>query len=184
MEMSKLLAGLVLALGTTVASADTVLYDTFNEADQANLFDCCNSLPIVGNHAGADRASVAVPFTPEAFAKITEVDVAMSTAGPQFPLSIEIAGSSNGLPGTVKKFWNRTPLAAGQCCEFVVARPGQAVHAAAGGHYWIILEGKKHALAGWNLNSAGLFGPYAVKGEDGIWTMTEGPLPAVRILTK
>lgn len=169
------------------AQAQTVVYDTFNEADQANLFDCCNMLPIVGAHIKrVDKAVVAVPFTPAAFAKITEVDAALSRndIGARDDLKIEIAGSSMGMPGKVKWQLTRVPPAGGQCCEYVVARPSQAVHAAPGGNYWIVLKAKGDSAGGWNLNSAGLSGPYAVQGEDNVWTMTEGPLPAVRIIAK
>jgi hypothetical protein len=180
--MSKLLAATLLALGTTAAFADTAIYDTFNEGDQANLFDCCNVVPVDGANA-VEPQSVAVPFVPEVFAKIRELDVALSAFdGNQ--MIVSITGSSMGLPGRVKKSFPRAAPAGGQCCAYIAMLPAQAVHAEAGGQYWIVVEGKKAAKGGWNLNSAGLSGPYAVKGADGVWTMTEGPLPAVRVISK
>jgi hypothetical protein len=163
------------------AQAQTVVYDTFNEADQANLFDCCNALTIAGVHRkDAPRSSVAIPFTPEAFAKITEVDVALSGG----TLKVEIAGSTMGLPGRVKKSWAVDAPAAGQCCTYIAKLPGNPVHAGAGGQYWIVLKAVHYDLGGWNLNTIGASGPYAVRGDDGVWTMTEGPLPAVRVIAK
>jgi len=179
----KAFMGVALALFGS-AQAQTVVYDTFNEAQPEILFDCCNALTITGPHTEAKRNAVAVPFTPEAFSKIREVDIALSTFAPVSKLKISINGSENGLPGREKKAWSRNPSPAGQCCQYVVATVGQAVHAAAGGHYWIIVEGQDDAQGGWNLNSMGTSGPYAVRQKDGAWTMTEGPLPAVRIIAK
>jgi hypothetical protein len=39
-----------------------VLYDTFNEGDQADLFDCCNSLAI-GGTIEPDKTRVLLSFT-------------------------------------------------------------------------------------------------------------------------
>jgi hypothetical protein len=143
------------------AQAQTVVYDTFNEADQANLFDCCNVLSLVGAHVkDVDKVAYAIPFSPEAYAKITEVDVALSgnTEGVDREIGISITGSTMGLPGKVKKMWTRMALSPGQCCEYVAVTSGQATQAAAGGHYWIEIHAKSGSMGGWNLNTIGASG--------------------------
>jgi hypothetical protein len=168
------------------AQAQTVVYDTFNEADQQNLFDCCNSLAITAHRVDMDKVSVAIPFTPAAFAKIIEVDLPLVSRDitKWAYMRVEIAGSTNGLPGKAKKVWHRLASPVQQCCEYLAFRPGQAIHAEPVGQYWVIVGAQHHDQGGWDLNTAGYSGPYAVQGEDGVWTMTEGPLPAVRIIAK
>jgi hypothetical protein len=178
----KAFMGVALALAAASASS-TEVYSTFN-TDEQNLFDCCNYLTIAHQTPDQDRAAVAIPFTPEAYAKITEVDVAVSGTDVHDLMKISINGSEAGLPGREKKAWSRTPPMGGQCCTFVALTDGKPVAAAAGGHYWIIVKGRKATNGGWNLNTTGSSGPYAVMGADGVWAMTEGPLPAVRIIAK
>jgi hypothetical protein len=179
-------AAALLSLAGT-AGAQTVIYDTFNEADQANLFDCCNVLPVTTKHSSAhQRAAVAVPFTPAAKGHITEVDVAVSDLdGTGDRMKVHIMGSSEGLPGQVKHVFLIQPVPpGGQCCAFV-ALSASGVPVTAGGHYWIELEAVDHLNSGWNLNTAGLSGPYAIEGREGKgWSMTEGPVPAVRVIAK
>jgi hypothetical protein len=180
--MKRTLAIALLAAMAIPGYAETVVFDTFNEADPTTLFDCCNALPIVGSHNDTGRQAIAVPFSPEVFSKIHEVDVAIS--GPGNDVKISIAGSTMGLPGKLKKTWVRDGYTFGQCCQFAAMTSGQTTHAAGGGHYWIVIEGQSRSIAGWNLNSAGLSGAYAVRGDDMVWTMTEGPLPAVRVIAR
>jgi hypothetical protein len=176
----------VAALIAGSAHAQTVIYDTFN-ADEQNLFDCCNVLDLHGKPAAP---KFAVPFSPEADARVIGVDVALSFfSGPLPRFDVRLYGSQDGLPGRVKHhFQARDIPAGGQCCQYVTIRLRDAANGIvvkAGGHYWIEVNAESTDTGGWNLNSLGMSGPYATQiGSKGEWTMTEGPLPAVRVIAK
>jgi hypothetical protein len=177
----------VAALIAGSAHAQTVIYDTFN-ADEQNLFDCCNVLPITNKKSEVGvRSAIAIPFTAEADGKITGIDVALSDFGTPGVnrMKIEVVGSAHGLPGREKHhFIVREVPAGGQCCTFI-AETATGIPIKAGGHYWILVKGVGDINGGWNLNTTGASGPYAKEAlaDDG-WTMTEGPLPAVRITVR
>jgi hypothetical protein len=186
MQKSCALAAVVLL--AVSAHAQTILYDTFNEADQGDLFDCCRSLLVSGKKAPPGRGAVAVPFTPDGNARITEVDVALSDIngdGSGDRMRVEVAGNALGLPGRVKhSFLVTSPPPAGQCCRFI-SEEAKGIPIKAGGHYWIAIKPVgANTFGGWNLNTVGASGPYAIQIGAGGWTMTEGSLTAVRIIGK
>lgn len=174
--MNQLLAATLLAVGTA-ASAQTVLYDTFNEADQANLFDCCNALTIGSLH-GHDMARVKLPFTVPVKTHIIEIDIPVSFVdGRRNGASINIGGDH----GHKHTFDLNGLDAGGQCCAFRAVEANVAV--APGGHYTLQLKANMRSIDTWNLNSAGITGTYEVSNDNGeTWTPVEGILPAVRII--
>lgn len=187
-ELAMLLAGAAFACG---AMGQTVIYDTLNEDDQSILFDCCNTVPIVVRPV-KDRAYVAVPFTPTVRGRISEVDVALSNFGnPAAAPQIEIYGSANGLPGDEKEkhhFTIRGVPQGGQCCQFMFGA-GAHVLVQAGDQYWIVVQDTSRGTpnnfsGGWNLNTLGLQGPYAIRSAHQDWQWTSGTLPAVRIFAR
>jgi hypothetical protein len=179
------LMGALLALAGA-AHSQTTIFTTFNEGAPETLFDCCNTLPIHTRHTDARvRSAVAIPFTPATDAKIIEVDLALSHLMGAGRVKVQIQGSAQGLPGKVKhKFLAEDVPDAGQCCQFVPLTAG-GITVKAGGHYWVVVEAAGHFDGGWNLNTADLSGSYATAAAevDG-WSLTEGPLPAVRIIAK
>jgi hypothetical protein len=181
-----MLACLLSIAGT--AGAQTTLYDTFNEADQADLFDCCNALPITAKDTGV-TSTVAIPFVPTGAAHIInlqEVDVALSyTSGKVNKMTVEIDGPTdpNGHPHRIKTKLSATAiLPGGQCCVFQ-ALPANGLHLKSGSTYWVVVSTKGDTVGGWNLNSAGLKGLYQTwNGKR--WSPVKGPLPAVRLIAE
>jgi hypothetical protein len=175
--MNQLLAAALLAVGTA-ASGQTVLYDTFNEADQANLFDCCNALSFGGPHAH-ERVLIAIPFTVPVKSHIIEIDIPLSHVdGDRTNVSVALSGDH----GHKKTFHVTGLVPGGQCCTFV-AIDGEGVAVAPGGHYRLKLRAAQQATDAWNLNSAGIIGSYQTSNDNGAtWTPVEGTLPAVRII--
>lgn len=178
--MQRFFASMLVALSTT-AGAQTVIYDTFNEDDQANLFDCCNTLALPGR-----LAWVAVPFTAPANGRVIEIDLPLSSSGMTTRFDVRLMGSSNGLPGRLKRKLNAEEVPpGGQCCSFVVVDVPQKsargrIHG--GDIYWIEVNANT-VPGGWNLNTLGLSGPYATtKGKHGAWQAAQGALPAIRVI--
>jgi hypothetical protein len=175
----------LLPLATT-AGAQSALYDTFNEDDPGNLFDCCNALPVVGPKAGAPMA-IAVPFVPAGAQRIlhlTEIDVALSyTSGPSDELRVEIEGptSPDGHPHRVQRKARATGIpAGGQCCAFSALDAG-GLHLKSGDTYWVVVSSTGASVGGWNLASTGASGRY-MTWDGKSWSATSGPLPALRLL--
>lgn len=176
------LAGL-LVMGAS--NAQTVIYDTFNENQQEALFDCCNVAAISTRHSDlGKRNTVAVPFTPSADARITEIDLALSYfSGQDANLFVIVDGSSGGLPGREKHMFHLSGIPAeGQCCAFQAVGV-KGIPVKAGGTYWVEVKANRDSYYGWNLNTLQAQGAFAIMGADG-WMMTEGPLPAVRIIAR
>lgn len=185
MNRIAILGGLVALLAAGATQAQTTVFTTLNDADEANLFDCCNSLPILGRHTGSGKEAVAIPFTPAADARINQVDLALSATSGGNAVVVTIRGSTMGLPGRVKHhlYANDIP-AGGQCCTLQTVT-ALGVPVKAGGHYWISVKANDpDFVGGWNLNSMSLAGDYAVENASGGWTMTNGQLPAVRVLAQ
>lgn len=179
------LGGFVTLAAALAAHAQTTIYDTFN-TDEANLFDCCNVVSTHTGHTNPDgqRQYLAIPFVPPVDARITEIDLGLSsfsdTGGDG--AWIQVMGSTAGFPGRIKHmFYLVAAPAGGQCCTFV-SETATGIPVKAGGRYWIEVKPVGLADMGWNLNTIGATGAYAVK--DKAWTMTDGttPLPAVRII--
>jgi hypothetical protein len=186
MRPALILAAAVAACAST-AHAQTILYDTFNEADQANLFDTGNVATAWARNGMGDgtRAYLAVPFVPPVDGRITEVDLPLYTITDpgNDGLWIEVKGSSLTLPGRLKHeyYLQGAPAAGEPCCTFVSeVATGIPVHA--GHQYWVEVKPLGHAQIGWALNTLGLAGAYAVKDKD--WTRTDGTtlLPAMRVI--
>lgn len=180
--MKRLLMTLA-GMATMTAYAQADLYSTFNN-DEAKLFDCCNSLPIVGPRHDNAKKSIAIPFTLQADARITEVDIAASwMSGQGNKVLVRLVGSVEGNPGRIKhKFVVGGIPKGGQCCVFETMT-AHGVPVKAGGVYWIEIGVEPGDVAGWNLNSLGIEGAY--KTWDGVaWNDAQGPLPAVRLLGK
>jgi len=182
-----LIVGALIALAGA-AQAQTVIYDTFNEADQANLFDCCSYVPINSATSQAGTLAIAaVPFIAAADGKIGEVDVALSAIDDSFNAGVEVQVMNGEVTPSMRKqrFYNASLPAFGQCCAFVSDLADKGVKIKAGHRYWIMVKALGNVEAAWNVNSMALSGPYAVKvGAARNWTITEGPLPAVRVITK
>lgn len=169
---------LALALVSSAAGAQTVLYDTFNEGDQANLFDCC-SAAAVGGLGPQGRALVSVPFTAPVKTHIVEIDLPLShTDGDANMMQIVIVGEH----GDKHSFRVSRLDDPGQCCAFKAAE-AKGVAVAPGVNYSILVHGVKRTLGAWNLNSAGADGSYSVSNDSGAtWTQVDGALPALRII--
>lgn len=176
----KIFAALIAAAGA--ANAQTVIYDTFNENDQANLFDCCNALTIRGTTAGHPKAAVQFWFTPQTTGRITEIDIPLSyTSGDPNEIEILFIGFPKGVKHT---FRARNLPAPGQCCAFQ-ALEAKGVPFQGGHQYRIMVEakGRVDTLGGWNLNSAGIVGDYSITDSgNGKWRDVNDVMPAIRII--
>lgn len=175
MKATVVIACLVATAGA--AQAHTILYDTFNEADQADLFDCCSSVPIGGLKALRTHTSAAVPFTVTVKIKIVEIDIPLfHTQGDFDDMKLVIVGEHGN-----KHSFQITGLdSAGQCCAFkTVTARGVAV--APGVNYSIFVHGIMRTLGGWNLNTAGASGSYTTWDQNGEHQQN-GTLPAMRIM--
>jgi hypothetical protein len=174
-------AGL-LAFAASAQAQDATLYDTFNDGDQGALFDCCNTLPLVGGHKDGDWLDVHLPITVPVRTKIREVDVALSYVSGHNEVDVMLVSVGRHHPFAYRFHATNVP-SGGQCCVFQTGIPsGGGIFAHAGNYeLWLRVHGS--TLAGWNLNSAGLTGPYLTRDQDG-WHEQNGTLPAVRILTR
>jgi hypothetical protein len=182
------LMGALLALAGA-AHSQTVIFDTFNEGAPENLYDSTNYVPV--NSATGQTGTLAIaaiPFTAHADGKISEVDVALSAVNDPFGVGVQVQvmNSAGAYPFERKaRFYNPNLQDLGQCCAFVADVPGKGVKIKQGKTYWIMVKSLGNADVGWNVNSMGLQGPYAVKvGASRNWALTEGPLPAVRVITQ
>jgi hypothetical protein len=175
------------------AHAQSIYYDTFNENDQASLFDCCNTLNVSGKDSPPGRGAVAIPFHYDGGpTQLVEIDVALSDlngdqSGDRFRL--EVMQGGDDLPGVTRhKFLLVSPPAGGQCCRFI----SQEVHGVhmkyrhrASDVWWVaILPVGPAVFGGWNLNTMGASGPYAIQRGPEVWEHAEGPLPAIRVFVQ
>jgi hypothetical protein len=174
------------------AHGQTVAFDTFNEDDPANLFDCCNTLLISGKSSPPGRGAVAIPVYSGGPTQLVEIDVALSdengdASGDRF--RVEVMTGDSLLPwGPIDKFTLISPPAGGQCCRFV-SEEVKGVHLrrrnGEGLVYWIaILPVGPAVFGGWNLNTIGRQGSYAIQVGPSSWLPMEGTLPAIRVFTQ
>jgi hypothetical protein len=184
MKTTAALASLLALAGT--ANAQTALYDTFNEAEQSNLFDCCNYAVFYGSKVEGRVQDLAVPFTPQADGWITEIDFAFDELRSGGRLAMSLRRDAAGLPGETMHSWIRAKSAqTDTCCAYRDLWGGNRsksiyLPVQAGSTYWFVLRRRGGGEGGWNFNSIGASGPYAIYA-NGAWSMTEGQLPAVRL---
>jgi hypothetical protein len=168
----------LLALAGTSSAQDAILYDTFNENDPANLFDCCNSLPIAGRHAGV-YSSVGLTFTVPAKTKIREFDIPLSWMSGRSKFIVKVSGPH------INHHWEylfTDVPPGGQCCVFMMTTG--AIPVVAGTYTLrVVAWGAGSLIGGWNLNTAGATGDYITWDQDGKHEQN-GVLPALRILTR
>jgi hypothetical protein len=180
--MKQALLTAFLALAGTASAQDAILYDTFNENDQANLFDCCNTLPVAGGRGLGLLRKVGMDITVETKTKIREIDIPISYFSGRNVFVLRITGPHMPKPAKMFGFYNSLP--GGQCCVFAATEGAFSV---VPGTYELTLGalvGTKPPLdGGWNLNTAGTTGDYFIIDQDGKHAQN-GILPALRILTR
>lgn len=165
------------------ANAQTVIYDTFNEDDQANLFDPVNTVPISAGRKVGTKDTPWIYFTVPTKTHITEIDVALSYASGADQFEVEVIGQHS----IKHRFVLRDVPAGGQCCTFqAMTAPGIPV--VPGIEYALHVRAQHDAVGGWNLNSAGVLGTYYVFHGHGKHNHTDefddSPMPAVRIIAQ
>lgn len=167
-------------LSAAAAQAQTVIYDTFNENDQANLFDCCNATPIQGRIDGSKKSEAYITFTPAADGRITEIDIPLGYTSGVNEVWVELYGVNKGLKHSFRAMNLPGP---GQCCAFQ-ALEAKGILVQGGMPYRLRVDPRRFAIVGsWNLNTAGITGSYMVRdGDSKDWREVDGTLPAIRIL--
>lgn len=180
MTIASALVALMALAGS--AHAQTVIYDTFNENDQADLFDCCHGLAVQGPGTGSEQY-VAIPFTPPDDGRLSSVDLALAhQSGSPKTLIFGVYADKNGRPKDMLLEAAVTPPRHfDQCCRFVSVS-GQELALIGGRQYWIVMEARKSAVGEWNDNAYGAMGGVASRTEgSGGWQVTDATLPAARI---
>jgi hypothetical protein len=157
--------------------------------DAAHLYDCCNYVS-VNSKTGqiGSLAKAAIPFTAPADGVISAIDIPLlAIDGPDIGVYIQVMSSAGNVPFERKgeRFLQSDLSDLGECCRYFHETPQRGIKVKAGKTYWIMVKAHDRVDGGWNVNSIGLSGQYAVQvGREGTWTLTEGPLPAVRIIAK
>jgi len=150
----------------------TVIYSNFN-ADEANLYDCCNGYTVRGAAVGLGYQRMAMPFTPTTDTHLRSVVVAISRAGGINRLTGTLQEDDNGLPGKVIReviIQNFPDL--GTCCE-TEAVDGRAIPLQAGKTYWIVATPKDLSALAWNHSNNGTVGPGAFDTGSGWQSFTD-----------
>jgi hypothetical protein len=167
MKQAIITASLALA-GT--AGAQTIIYDTFNENDQADLFDCCAYMSI------NPKTNIEVPFIAAVSGRVSEIDLALfHVAGTGDDAKVFIRGADGKL---LHRFVLTGLGSEDQCCQFAtVEADGPLLEG--GQTYTLEVHGTLESKSGWNSNTAGISGVFYRNGKQG-----NGTLPAVRIIAK
>jgi hypothetical protein len=181
--MIKLLAALLLALGMS-AQAQVTFYDTFNEADQNNIFDCCNTWQVSARKSEDVHTSIGMQFTSLASGQVNNLSLALSQVSPAGVLLAQIRLDENGLPGKALRWFHFYSVPqGGQCCIYQsdnIRHFDKWVPLTAGTTYWVTVTARGEEVGGWNYNSLGLSGTMATS-QGGVWQVSQGTIAAFRL---
>lgn len=149
------------------------IYSNFND-DPASIYKA-RALSL------STQQIVAMPFRPAADALVRKIQLALTYISGTNAATVSIHANAAGLPGEILASLELTDLPAfGSCCEIMkgTIRP---LLVRAGETYWVVATVPDGARAGWNHNSIGARGVFAIDLGDG-WKQVRGSPGAFRVI--
>jgi len=148
-----------------------------NLGKPGNLYEDNVSWDVAGPDSGVQEQWVAMPFTPNFDATVTQISVAVehNTGSPNsFVLSLN--ADSGGLPGPVTRRWLvKNPPKYGTCCILDVVKDAKGLQVKKGTQYWVVAKtnvSQQATRMEWDLSPKGIEGNFAFNNGQGWYEYT------------
>ena len=121
----------------------------------------------------------AMPFTPKANAKVTEIETALLFySGTTNGVVLSLYNDSNGLPGKAIHTWNlkNLPLFSGGCCRLDVSKDSKGLTVKKGTQYWVVAStnsNENDTQDVWCFNYNEMVGNMAQNYDQGGWRLIQ-----------
>jgi hypothetical protein len=148
-----------------------------NLGKPGNLYEDNVSWDVAGPDSGVQEQWVAMPFTPNFDAAVTQISVAVehNTGSPNaFVLSLN--ADSGGLPGPVIRRWLvKNAPKYGTCCILDVVKDAKGLLVKKGTQYWVVAKtnvSQQATRMEWDLSPRGIEGNFAFNNGQGWYEYT------------
>jgi len=149
-----------------------------NLGKPGNLYEDNVSWDVAGPDSGVQEQWVAMPFTPNFDAVVTQISVAVehNTGAPDsFVLSLN-ADNGGQVPGPVIRRWLvKKPPKYGTCCILDVVKDAKGLQVKKGTQYWVVAKtnvSQQATRMEWDLSPKGIEGNFAFNNGQGWYEYT------------
>ncbi len=124
--------------------------------------------------------SIAMPFTPKADAKATELVLGLFSVTTGYTTAVSLNEDSNGMPGKVIHKWRLKKLGTSHFhdCSATITRSRKGLPLKAGTQYWAVASAPDAAWDIWDFTYSGLMGNFASEQDGQGWNADYGNLGA------
>ena len=141
--MRKLLLGVtLLALQAAAAEAGTVvLFDNMNRTAGPVTYDCCHAYGVEGPQNLGIYSKIAVAFTPQVNASVTEIDAPISWWSGPNGTTMGLYADDHDMPGRLIRQWVFHNLPGfNTCCSYLAATWPNGIAVIAGRQNWVVAQ--------------------------------------------